>query len=288
MKRLLFAFALLLAALAGPASTHAQVVTQVPDSVRFTYPPGDSVRILDSLYRARKRLLDKWFENHRAAAHPQEDFLSIYAGLGGYVKIRANDLNQYFSERVGRPDPAGDRENLSSIDRYFILAGQAQLARSWGIYVEYNFSQKDFNTIIDDTLVHALHGTQETMQLTQHSLVTGGMVYLLSSALYRLRANGGLGAAYVRLYEEEAASGATRSSTAVGYQFNFDLLNDFRFAEWGSFDIDFFSRSVSTGTLKTADGQTLQTPFGIRGASSLAPRASNLSFGFAAGVVFYF
>ena len=236
---------------------------------------------------ARKALLDKWIGEQRKAAHPQEDFLSIYAAYGAYLQILPKDLNQFFSERTLRPNPTNDRNNYGTMDRAVILTGQAQLSHTWGIYFEYDYAVKFFNTIIDSNYA-GLNGAEEELDLYEHSLVAGGMIVFYSSQFYRLRANGGIGAVFALTSETESPGGAARSASAMGYQINFDLLNDFRIMDRASFTLDFLTRSITTGTLKTSSGQTLDTQFGRGKPLTLSPNASNVVYGFAAGLVYYF
>ena len=253
------------------------------------YMPTDSVRALDSAYRARKSQLDKWIRSERAKAHPQEDFISVYGGYGGYIQILARDLNQFFAERALRSDPMSDRNVYGGVDREIILAGQAQLAQTWGIYVEYDFTAKFSNTTIDDSTIPALYHAEEELDLYEHSLVVGGMIVLYSGPFYRLRAEGGYGAVYALTTETESTSGASRSASATGSQINFDLLNDFRISPGTSFTLDILFRTVTTGALKTSSGETIDAPFGIsKTPLTIQPTASNMAFGAAAGLVIYF
>jgi hypothetical protein len=246
--------------------------------------------VYDSAYHARKALLDQWIHEQRKAASPQEDFLSVYAEYGAYMQILPRDINQLFSERTLRPDHTADRNAYGTVDRAILLGGAAQLSKSWGIYVEYDFTAKFLNTIVDDSShgAHSLAGIEEALDLSEHAFVVGGMFMLYSSRVYRLRASGGFGAV-IALTSETEAGGATRSASATGYQANFDLLNDFRIVDNASFTLDFLARTVSTSTLKTPEGTTLDAPFG-RGPRSVtvAPNASNVVYGFAAGLVYYF
>ncbi len=250
--------------------------------------PADSSRIFDSAYRARKAQLDMWIKAQRSAAHPQEDFISLYVGYGGYLQILPRDINQFFSERSFRADPTSDRNNYGTIDRAIIIGGQAQLSRSWGIYAEYDYSVKYANTQIDiDTL--GLLNAFEELDLIEHAFVVGGMYMIYSGEFYRLRLNGGIGGVIALTTETESKSNASRSASATGYQVNFDILNDFRVSQNVSFTIDLLTRSITTGELKTSDGQTLDAPFGARKTPlSLKPNASNVVYGLAAGLVFYF
>lgn len=258
-----------------------------PDPKVYVSP--DSARMLDSTYRARKAELDGWIRTQRATAHPQEDFISVYAGYGGYLQILPRDLNQFFSERSLRPNPMSDRNVYGGVDREIIISGQAQLAQTWGIYVEYDFTAKFSNTIIDDTTVPGLFNAEEELDLYEHSLVAGGMVVIYSGPFYRLRAEGGFGAVYALTSETESTSGASRSASASGSQINFDLLNDFRISPSASFTLDLLYRTVTTGELKTSSGQTIDAPFGVRKTPlSLKPTASNIVYGAAAGLVIYF
>jgi hypothetical protein len=263
-----------------------EAISSAADSSRYR-PPADSIRRYDSAYRARKAMLDQWIHQQKAYARPQEDFISVYAGYGGYLQILPRDLNQFFSERVLRPDPASDRNEYGTVDRAIILSGQAQLAESWGIYVEYDLLEKWANTQVDNN-EFGQGGDIEELDLTEHSFVVGGMYVIYSGPWYRLRANGGIGGV-VALTSETETGGYSRSASATGYQFNFDLLNDFRVMQAASFTIDLLARTVTTGELKASDGQTLDAPFGVRKTPlTLKPNASNIVFGAAAGFVFYF
>ncbi len=257
-------------------------------------PPADSIHVYDSAYRARKALLDQWVRRQDRAAVPQEDFISIYAGYGGDLQILPRDLNQLFSERVLRPaaDQASDRNSYQTVDRAIILSGQAQLAETWGIYFEYDLVEKWFNTSVDNTspAPYNISGAVEELDLTEHSFIVGGMYVLYSGPFYRLRANGGIGGVVALTSETESIGGAARSASAAGYQVNFDLLNDFRVAQRVSFTIDLLARSVTTGALKTSGGQTLDAAFGKgdHARITIQPTASNVVYGAAAGLVFYF
>lgn len=259
-----------------------EAYSQSSDSTNFQ-PPSDSLRALDSAYLARKAILDHWVHEQKAYARPQDDFISVYAGYGGDIQILPRDLNQLFSERSQRPNPAGDRDEFGTVDRAFLFSGQAQLSDEWGIYAEYDLTMKWFNTQI------GLTGPTEELDLTEHGLVVGGMYVIYSGPWYRLRANGALGAVFALTSETESPGGYARSASAAGYQVNFDLLNDFRVMQNMSFTIDLLTRSVTTGELKTSGGQTLDSPFGAQRAPlSLKPTASNLAIGAAAGLVYYF
>jgi hypothetical protein len=270
---------------------------QTPDTASYTSP--DSLRVLDSTYRARKVALDRWVREQHRDAHPQQDFISLYLTYGGYLQILARDLNQLFAERSLRNDAKDVRNNYGVLDRAFLVGAQAQLSRSWGIYTEYNLSFKYFNTQIDQDSLHrsplrdALNGYIEDIDLTEHAFVVGGMYVIYSSPFYRLRANGAIGAVLALVSESEQTSkGSTvssRSSSATGYQVNFDLLNDFRIMPSLSFTLDVLTRSVSTGTLKTSSDKTIDEPFGKNmNKLSIAPTATNVVYGFAAGLVYYF
>ena len=270
---------------------HGQQATSPITDTAYTMP-ADSVQLLDSAYRARKAQLDKWIQVQRSAAHPQEDFLSVYAGYGGYLQILPRDLNQLFSERTLRPDPGSDRNQYATVDRSVMVVGQAQLARSWGIYVEYDLVAKWFNTQItqidknDSALINAI----TELDLTEHSFVVGGMFVIYSGRFYRLRLNGGFGAVIALTSETESPGGYARSASVVGYQTNFDIMNDFRVMQNMSFTLDIVTRTVTTGELKTSSGQTLDATFGGGNPSriTLKPTASNVVYGLAAGLAYYF
>ena len=283
----LFAVAIVAIVIAAPLrAQQPTAASSVRDTSRYALP-ADSLRVLDSAYRARKALLDQWIHTQRKAARPQEDFMSIYANYGAYLQILPRDLNQYFSERSLRPSPMTDRDNYGTVDRAIMLGGSAQLSQSWGIFAEYNLIAKFSNTVIDSNFP-GLFNAEEALDLIEHSFVVGGMFVVYSSEFYRLRADGGIGA-MIALSSETETGGFSRSASATGYQFNFDILNDFRIMESASFTIDLLARTVTTGTLKTSDGKTLDTPFGKRITPlTIAPTASNNLFGFAAGLVYYF
>lgn len=272
-------------------SAVTRLFAQTSDTAAY-HPPADSIQMYDSAYLARKAMLDRWIHEQKAHARPQSDFMSIYVGYGGWLQMLPRDLNQYFSERSLRPDPASDRNQFETIDRSIFLSGQAQLAETWGIYFEYDLTMKWFNTIVDSASpapAKSINGATEELDLTEHSLVVGGMYVIYSGPWYRLRADGAIGAVFVLTNETESPGGYARSASTEGYQVNFDLLNDFRVMQNMSFTIDLLTRSVTTGHLKTSGGQTLNAPFGARKTSlSIAPTASNVVYGIAAGLVYYF
>jgi hypothetical protein len=281
-----FAFTVLLA----PKVHSQQPVTARTDSIGYALP-ADSVHKLDSAYRARKAELDRWVHAQQATAHPQEDFISLYAEYGGYLQILPRDINQLFSERTLRTDPASDRNEYATVDRAVIIGAQAQLASTWGIYFEYDLVEKWFNTIVDSvTKTQNISGAQEELDLTEHSFVVGGMFVLYSGRFYRLRLNGGIGGVVALTTETESPGSYSRAASAIGYQVNFDILNDFRIMQNLSFSLDILTRTITTGELKTSDGQTLDAPFGGGNPSriTLKPTASNIVYGLAAGLVYYF
>jgi hypothetical protein len=277
------------------SDVHAQQATPTrTDSVGYAMPE-DSVRKVDSAYRARKAELDRWIQAERATAHPQEDFLSIAAAYGAYLQILPRDLNQLFSERTLRSDPLNDRNQYATVDRAVIVAGQAQLAKTWGIYFEYDLVEKWFNTSIDSAAAapYNISGATEELDLTEHSFIVGAMFVLYSGRFYRLRLNGGFGGVVALTTETETGKGSdnyNRSASALGYQVNFDILNDFRVMQNLSFTIDLLTRMVTTGELKTSGGQTLDAPFGAGNPAQITfkPTASNMVYGLAAGLVYYF
>ncbi len=270
-----------------------QSVPTRSDSVGYSMP-ADSVYKVDSAYRARKAQLDTWIHAQQATAHPQEDFLSVYAGYGGYLQILPRDINQLFSERTLRADPLGDRDQYATVDRAVIISGQAQLASTWGIYFEYDLVEKWFNTSIDSAAPapYNISGAIEELDLTEHSFVVGAMLVPYSGRFYRLRLDGGFGGVFALTSETETGTfgNFSRQASALGYQINFDILNDFRIMQNLSFTMDIVTRTVTTGALKTSGGQTLDASFGAGNPSviTLKPTASNLVYGLAAGLVYYF
>ncbi len=260
------------------------------DTTGYYYPSQDSVSALDSAYHARKAELEEWVHSEEVHGRPQSDFLSVYAGYGGYLRILPRDLNQFFSERVLRPDPLSDRTQFATVDRAIVLSGQMLLGENWGIYLEYDFLAKWVNTIVDSSIPgpQNLSGAEEELDLTEHSLIVGGTYVIINGPWYRLRASGGMGGVFA-LTNETESGGYARAASATGYQVNFDLENDFRVSKAVSFTIDVLTRSVTTGELKTSAGQTLDAPFGKRTVPlTLKPTASNLVYGAAAGLVYYF
>jgi hypothetical protein len=274
--------------IAAFAASSADSASAQMDSNVYVLPPrpqGHVADSLDSLYRVRRAQVDQWAARQRAGAVPPNEGLGIYAEIGGLIRTSPADLNQFFAERAFRPDPNDDRSAFRSVDRAFILGAQFRLSRSWGIFVQYEYSGTVFNTIIDSAAPN-VKGLEESMDLTEHSFVTGGMMMLYSSQFYRLRALGGLGAVYASTTEEEPASVSARSASAVGVQLNFDLVNDFRIADWGNALIDIMTRTTSTGELKTSAGETIDKPFGrANRAATLSPHASKTAFGFAVGLM---
>ena len=262
-------------------------------SLAFAQTSDDSSsRAVDSAYRARKAQLDAWVHSERDASHPQEDFISAFIGYGGYEQILPRDLNQMFSERTLR-DSSSDRNQYSTVDRAFLFGVQAQLAKTWGIYVEYDLTMKWFNTQLPGSTT-AISNAIEELDLTQDGFVVGGMYFIYSGRVYRLRAAGGIGGVVAFTTETETLSGSksptTRSASATGYQVDFDILNDFRVDKGVSFTLDFLFRTATTGALKTSGGKPLNSPFGSGSPTVITfqPTASSQAFGIAAGLVFYF
>jgi hypothetical protein len=281
---------LIIVFLAAAPQAFAQDTTVHP--IDYTKPSIDSLRMQDSLYRARKALLDKWVADQRSqAGKPQDDFLSISFQYGGLVEMASHDITQIFAERVFRPDPKSDADEYAIAKRSVLLSGQAQLAKTWGIYVEYDYTNRYSNVIVDPN-THGFKATaEEGLDLTEHSFIVGGMYILYTSRWYRLRLNGGIGGVIAETIESELDSTnklKSRSASAKGLTINFDVLNDLRVMENVSFTIDLFTRSISTGKLTTSDDKTLDEPFGRAGKSSIAPTASTNIFGVAAGIVYYF
>jgi hypothetical protein len=280
---------ILIVALFAASDVRSQQVVDTTTTVDTAYVlPADSARMLDSAYRARKAELDTWVKAQRSAAHPQEDFLSVYLGYGGYLQILPRDLNQLFSERTKRSDPQSDRDEYATVDRSIFLVGEAQLAKTWGIYFEYDLFALWFNTQVSGTNT-GLDNAIEELDLTEHSFTVGGMFVIYSGSFYRLRVNGGFGAVIALTSETESPGGYARLASVVGSQISFDILNDFRVSQGISFTLDLLTRSVATGALKTSGGQTLDTPFGVsKTPPSLTPTATNMIYGIAAGIAYYF
>ncbi len=284
---LLGAFAMLLVI---PAICQSQTATpaRILDTNTFNHPSADSLRVLDSIYRAKKAELAKWELRQSSMPEPSNDFISAYATIGTLMQIRASDINQYFSERAGRPKPVDDRGNFSGVDRALSLGARASIAPEIEVFVEYEYLGRWYNTIVDSTALPALSGVEEELDLTTHSLMTGARVTMYNSRFYRLCAVGGIGAAIAFVSEHEGAS-TSRSSSATGIQINFEIANEFRFAHWGSFLLDLTSRILSTSELKQSGGATLTPPFGLRPTpQSISPRASYAVAGLTVGVVAFF
>ncbi len=288
MSRLI-AVSFVILAFLGVHPAHSQQPSNLAADSSGYHSPPDSGRGNDSAYRARKEQLDRWIQSQQAVESPQDDFISVYAGYGAYLQILPRDLNQLFSNRSLRPDPAGDRNEFGTVDRAFILSGEAQLAETWGIYVEYDYLTKWDNTQVDSN-AFGEQGAIEELDLTEHSFVVGGMIIFYNSSAYQLRADGGMGGVIALTSETESPGGYARKASATGYQFNFDLVNNFRVTPSLSFKIDFLARTTTTGELKTSSGQTLDAPFGARKTrlTISPPNASNFVYGLAAGLVFYF
>jgi hypothetical protein len=257
------------------------------DSISYEVPRPPDRKLADSLdsaYRASRAMIDKWIREHRVAPGPREEFASLYFMIGGLIRVSPRDINQYFAERAFRPDPQSDRTAYRSSDFAFTIGANFQLSRTWGLFVEYDYTGTFFNTIIDAS-TSGVNGLEESLDLTEHALVTGGTVQLYGDRFYHLHAIGGLGGVFALVDEEEPATNASRTSSATGLQLNFDLANDFRIGSWGGARIDLMTRSTMTGRLKTSSGQTLDAPFGkAQRRTSIAPAASKSTFGFLVGL----
>lgn len=285
MRLAIALFALLLLTFVGSIGAYAQVKH---DTLVYEVPRAPNRQLADSLdsaYRANRAMIDKWLRDHRVAPGPREEFASLYLLFGGLIRVSPRDINQYFAERAFRPDPHSDRTAYRSSDFAFILGADFRLSRTWGLFVEYDYTGTFFNTIIDAS-TSGVNGLEESLDLTEHALVTGGMVQLYGDRFYRLHAVGGLGGVFALVDEGEPATNASRTSSATGLQLNFDLTNDFRIGSWGGVRINLMTRSTMTGRLKTSAGQTLDAPFGkAQRTTTIAPTASKSTFGFFIGLL---
>src|SRR5439155_16338170 len=102
------------------------------------------------------------------------------------------EVNQLFSERAFRADPKGDAESYGNADRSILLVGEAQLAKTWRIYVEYDYTARYSNVIVDSN-VRFHKSAEEALDLTEHAFSVGGMYVVYSGRFYRLKLHGGLG-----------------------------------------------------------------------------------------------
>jgi hypothetical protein len=266
------------------------VKNNVVDSGYTAIPPADSARMYDSIMVLRRQQIEASSEN--LALHPIQDaFITVSASVGAVNWFKAPDLNQYFAERANRPDPQSDRSNLNTVDRFLTLGAQFHLTKDIGVFVEYDFTGRYFGTVVaQDTLNTgpASQEHEEHFDATYHTLLTGPEVTLYRSHLLRVKASGGIGAAFVIGTESETGSGVSRGSNATGLAVSFDLATDFHVLDWASFTIDLFSRTISTGKLKTSGSQDLSSGFGFHQAPFLnAPNASSSVFGFSIGAIVY-
>jgi len=260
------------------------------DSGYTALPPADSARMYDSIMVLRRKQIEESSQN--LALHPIQDaFVTVSLTVGAVNWFKAPDLNQYFAERSGRANPQDDRSQLNTVDRFITLGAQFHLTRDLGVFVEYDFMGRYFNTVVSQDTVLTYPGSvehEEHLDVTYHTLLTGPEVTLFRSRLLRVKASGGIGAAFVLATESETASGAARSSTATGIAVSFDVATDFHVVDWASFTIDLFSRTISTTKLTTSGSQDLSTGFGFHTTTfQNAPRASSSIFGFAIGGIVY-
>ena len=266
---------------------HGQQGVSWPE-LKVDSPAPPPIPNLDSAYSVRKAQVKRWEKESQSVALRKPDSLSIYATLGTLMLIRAGDVNQYFSQRAGRSDPIGDRDEFSGVDRAFAIGGNSQITPWLGVFLEYDFLTRWYNTDILSSPLPALVNAEEEVDLTAHSLIVGGSLTIIESRFVRLRGNAGLGPALSFVHETES-NGYSRQSSALGLQISVGLLTDLRFADWGSFLIEVGARSVSEGTLKSAGGSNLSEPFGANPARmEPAPSASYLVGGLSVGLIGYF
>jgi len=303
LLRLLFcSFAISIFAIASPTLSSAQeAVPRIPlqkkpvvqnnviDSGYTAIPPADSARMYDSIMVLRRKQIEE--SSHVLASHPVQDaFFTISASVSAVNWFKAPDLNQYFSERSYRPAPKDDRTNINGLDRYITLGGQFHLTNDIAVFVEYDFLARYFNTVVSqDTLNGVTYGEREEhLDATYHTLLTGPEVTILRTHILRIKAMGGIGAAFVLGSDEETVPNVARSSSATGLAISFDLATDLHVVDWASFTIDLFSRTISTGALKTSGGSDLSSGFGTHTQTFMnAPHASGSVFGLAIGGIVY-
>jgi hypothetical protein len=268
-----------------PIQPKPVIIEQHVDSGYYAIPPADSARMFDSIYKLRKTQFEER-ERLAAAQSVQDAFFTLSATISAFNEMKALDLNQYFAERALRPDPASDRTTLSSLDRYITIGGQFHLSNTIAAAVEYDFIGRYFNTTVD-----SLPGTpDEHLDMTYHLLLVGPQITFFTSHLFRLKATGGIGPAFVLAGEtENGPVTSSRSSSATGIAISFDLAADLRVVDWASFTVDLFSRSISTGALTTTGNHDLSQPFGSHTAAfDISPNANTTIFGLAIGGVVYF
>jgi hypothetical protein len=257
------------------------------DSGYTAIPPADSARMYDSIMVLRKKQIEA--SSKYASAHPVQDaFFTISASVSAFNRFKAPDLNQFFSERANRANPASDRDGLSGMDRFVTLGAQFHLTSDLAVFVEYDFMARYFNTVVEnDSITHWPNG-EEHLDVTYHTLLTGPEITLYRSHILRVKADGGIGAVFAIASETESATSASRSSSATGIAVSFDLATDIHAVDWASFTIDLFARTLSTGALKTSGGQDLSNGFGFHSnAFQIAPHASGVVFGLAIGGIIY-
>ncbi len=256
------------------------------DSTYYVIPPADSARMYDSIMKLRREEV-KAREKIWASNAPQDGLLTLSISTSFLNRWRAPEISQYFAERANRADPIADRDEYTPLDRYLTFGAQFHLTPSWGLFFEYDLMTRYYNTEIDRDSIKGVPAGEQQLDLTMHTFLFGPEISLYRSHLLRLRVNGGIGAAYVRTYDYEAASNKSRSGSAVWLAASFDIAGDLRVLNWASFTLDLFSRSISTPPVKSGD-QDLSTGFGWHTQPfTIAPRASGVVFGFAIGGVFY-
>ncbi len=272
-----------------PIQPKPVIVNNAVDSNYTAIPSADSARMYDSIMVLRKKQIEA--SSRFAMEHPIQDaFITISASVSAFNRFKAPDLNQYFSERSARPDPASDRSGLSGLDRYLTLGVQFHLTSDIAVIIEYDFMARYFNTVIenDSSVIPPWPNGEEHLDMTYHTLLTGPEITLYRSHLLRVKADGGIGAVFAIANELETATNAARSSSATGIAISFDLATDIHAVDWASFTIDLFARTLSTGALKTSSGQDLSTGFGFHSnAFQIAPHASGAVFGLAIGGIIY-
>lgn len=262
------------------------LIDSLPDSNFHVRAHPDSARMLDSIYAVRRREIEARLA--RTGYVPQQDFMSVRIGAAAFGRIKAPDLQEYFAERSGRPDPKADREDWAGLDRYLALAGEAMIGSSWGIYLEYSYAARYFNTLVagsvDPTVIP---NGEKLMDLSTHTFVTGPFIIPLETKFFRTKLYAGIGPAFTGVEEQEGTT-FTRSSSATGYALSFEAEFDFRIIDQLSFGIGLLTRQQQTGRLTSSD-KSLSERFGQGTLTTKTePEASFLFGALVLGVHWYF
>lgn len=263
------------------------IVDSVHEEDYYVRANSDSARIFDSIYAVRRAEIMARMKNNPYT--PQETFLSARLMSTAFGRYRAKELQRYFAERVGRTDLDDESGAFTGLDRMISLLGEARLTSSLGVFAQYSYTGKYYQTNVltspDSTRVPK--GMAE-LDVVSHDFTVGPTAIPFSTSFVQLKLYAGLGPALLNIREFEQASGVERTATAGGLAIAFEVEFDFQVVDEVSFGLTLFTKQVTSGELEV-NNAGLSSPFGSRTwTTETNPDGSFATAGLGIAVHYYF